>query len=370
MRSHRSLVALLACLSFLVLAPAAAGADTRAGAVFTLSNDPDGNRVLIWERSANGSLHRAGSVATGGTGTGGSLGNQGALTLGAGDRWLYAVNPGSDEVSVFKVRGAHLTLMEVAPSGGDMPISVTARGHLVYVLNAGGEGNIAGFRRSSTGVLTPIVGSIEPLSGPATGPAQIGFSPNGRRLVVTEKATDRITIYHLNAADAAGAPHSRPSATATPFGFDFTSNGTLVVSEAAGGAPDAGVTSSYRFGPSGGLHLVDGSVATTETAACWVVITDDDRYAYVTNTGSGTVSGYRISASGDLSLLDADGVTASTGDGSGPIDAALDGSSRHLYVLLSGRDAIAILLVRPDGSLVERGHVAGLPDGANGLAAY
>jgi 6-phosphogluconolactonase (cycloisomerase 2 family) len=260
--------------------------------------------------------------------------------------------------------------MEVAQSGGDKPISVTARGRIVYVLNGGGDGNIAGFHRGAGGILTPIPGSVEPLSSNATDPAQIGFVPGGRHLVVTEKATNRITFYRLNAAGAASAPAWRGSSTDTPFGFDSTSDGTLVVSEAAGGAPDASATSSYRFRQNGTLRVVDGSVATTETAACWVVVTPDDRYAYVTNTGSGTVSGYRISQDGELSLLDGDGVTASTGAGSEPIDAALDHAGRHLYVLLAGSDAIAILRVRADGSLGDRGEVAGLPDGANGLAAY
>ena len=370
MRSPSPLIVVLASLLLLLLVPAAAAARLPDGAVFSLSNDPDGNRVLAWERSADGSLHGAGSFATGGTGTGGSLGNQGALTLSRNHHWLYAVSAGSDEISVFKVHGAHLTLMEVAASGGDKPISVTARGRTVYVLNAGGDGNIRGFHRGAGGILTPIPGSMEPLSGDATDPAQIGFVPGGRRLVVTEKATNRITYYALNDSGAASAPAWRASSTDTPFGFDSTSDGTLVVSEAAGGAPDASATSSYRFRQNGTIRVVDGSVATTETAACWVVVTPDDRHAYVTNTGSGTVSGYRISNGGELSRLDGDGVTASTGAGSEPIDAAVDGAGRHLYVLLAGSDSLAILRIRADGSLGDRGHVAGLPDGATGLAAY
>jgi 6-phosphogluconolactonase len=338
--------------------------------VFTLSNDPAGNEVLVWKRAANGDLVAAGAVATGGTGTGAGLGSQGALTLSRNHRWLYAVNPGSDEISVFRVHATKLTLVEVAPSGGDMPISVTARGRLVYVLNAGGDGNIQGFRRSNSGILQPIAGSNEPLSQAAPDPAQIGFSPDRIHLVVTEKATNRITFYKVGPHGSAGPPDWRASSSPTPFGFEFTRSGTLVVSEAVGGAPDASVTSSYRFRPKGNLRIVDGSVATTETAACWVAITGDGRYAYVTNTGSGSVSGYAISGSGELKLLDSDGVTASTGAGSAPIDAAFDRASKHLYVLNSGTDAIAIFRANADGSLDDRGEVSSLPDGAAGLAAF
>jgi len=360
----------LAGLVLALLSPGVAAAGSDSGAVFTLSNDPGGNRVLVWERASNGALVAVGAVPTGGTGTGTGLGSQGALTLSGNHRWLYAVNPGSDEVSVFRVHGTHLTLVEVASSGGDMPISVTARGRLVYVLNAGGDGNIQGFRRAHSGILDPIPGSNEPLSQAAPAPAQIGFSPDRERLVVTEKGTNRITFYEVGPDGAASSPHWRSSSGETPFGFEFTRDGTLVVSEAFGGAPDASVTSSYRFRPNGNLRIVDGSVATTETAACWVAITGDGRYAYVTNTGSGSVSGYRISGNGELTLLDTDGVTASTGAGSSPLDAAFDRSSEHLYVLLAGTDEIAILGAMADGSLDHLGAVTSLPNGAVGLAAF
>lgn len=365
----RSIILLIAGLALTLLSPAVAAAGSDTGAVFTLSNDPAGNRVFAWERAAGGALTSAGATPTGGTGTGAGLGSQGALTLSRHHRWLYAVNPGSDEISVFRVHGTHLTLVEVAWSGGDMPISVTARGRNVYVLNAGGDGNIQGFRRSPSGILHPIGGSNQTLSQAAPGPAQISFSPNGENLVVTEKGTNRITFYDVAANGAAGPPEWRSSAGETPFGFEFTRDGTLVVSEAFGGAPDASATSSYRFRPNGNLRVVDGPVFTTETASCWVAITNNGHYAYVTNTGSGSVSGYAISASGELTLLDGDGMTASTGAGSSPIDAAFDRSSDHLYVLLAGSDDIAILDRMADGSLHDMGSVM-TPDGAAGLAAY
>jgi 6-phosphogluconolactonase len=373
MRHPRAILAILVGLLLLALLPATAAAappenDGPRGAVFTLSNAPAQNRVLVFARGRDGSLTPAGSVSTGGTGTGVGLGSQGALALSGDHHWLYAVNPGSNEISVFRVRGTHLTLVEVAPSGGQMPISVTARGSLVYALNAGGDGNIQGFWRNHAGTLSPIAGSNEPLSQAAAGPAQIGFSPNGQQLVVTEKATNRITFYDVDHG-VAGPPAWRDSAGATPYGFAFARNGTLVVSEAFGGATDASAASSYRFGH-GQLNLLDGSVATTETAACWTAVTRNGRFAYVTNTGSGSVSGYSISSHGQLQLLDADGVTGSTGTGSTPIDVALDANSRHMYVLLAGSHALAAFGVGRDGALVDLGQLAGLPAGAAGLAAY
>jgi 6-phosphogluconolactonase len=363
-------IGLSALLLTMVIPSTTAAAEGSGGAVYTMSNAPAGNRVLIWERARNGSLRGAGSVATGGTGTGGGLGNQGALVLSGNHRWLYVVNPGSDELSVFRVYGTHLALVEVAPSGGDMPISVTAAGRRIYVLNAGGAGGVAGFRRSEGGIVTPIPGSVRPLSGPAAGPAQIGVSPDRDHVLVTEKMTNRITIYDMGASGALSAPRWRTSAGQTPFGFAFARAETLVVSEAFGGAPDASAASSYRFRSNGRLRLLDGSEPTTETAACWVAVARGGRFAYVTNTGSGTVTGYRVASDGDLTRLDGDGVTADVGDGSEPIDAVVDRWSGHLYVLLAGTDAIAILRIGENGALTARGAVTGLPNGANGLAAF
>src|SRR5262245_8133216 len=180
-------------------APAATQSDSagenersaRTGAVYVLSNQADANRVLVFDRLRDGSLAAAGSAPTGGFGTGSGLGGQGALTLSRNRQWLFAVSAGSDELSVFRVGNDGLTLTDIAASGGDQPISVTSVDGLVYVLNAGGAGNIAGFTLSEDGRLTPIAGSTRPLSGAAvTGPAQIQFDPAGEQLLVTEKMTN------------------------------------------------------------------------------------------------------------------------------------------------------------------------------------
>src|SRR5688572_14431568 len=80
----------------------AAGGD--AGAVYVMSNSPGGNAILVFDRAAGGALTPAGSLATGGLGTGSGLGSQGALIVSDNGRWLFAVNAGSNSVSVFAVR--------------------------------------------------------------------------------------------------------------------------------------------------------------------------------------------------------------------------------------------------------------------------
>ncbi|HUE95228.1 MAG TPA: beta-propeller fold lactonase family protein, partial [Longimicrobiaceae bacterium] len=154
-----------------------------------------------------------------------------------------------------------------------------------------------------------------------------------------------------------------------PFGFAFAGRNRLIVSEAFGGAVDASATSSYILSSSGALTTVSPSVGTTETAACWVAVSKNGRYAYVTNTGSGTVSGYAIGSDGSLTLLDADGVTGVVGPGSSPIDEDFSRDGRYLYVLGSGTDTVTAFAIDADGGLTPVDVVGGLPAAVVGLAA-
>jgi len=342
------------------------GAD-KAGAVYISTNATTGNEVLVFPRAGDGTLGAPRAFATGGLGTGGGLSNQGAVVFNHANHRLFVANAGSNEVSVFAVVPAGLELMDRVASGGTRPVSIAVHRGLVYVLNAGGTGNITGFVLDPDDNLQPLAGSTRPLSSSTSEPAQVAFSPDGGLLVVTEMATNVIGTYTVGAGGLATGPDAQPSAGATPFGFAFSRRGTLVVSEAFGGAGDASALSSYQVSPVGALTAVSPSVGTTETAACWVVITGNGRFAFTSNTGSASISGYGLSPAGELSLLDADGVTATTT--AGPIDLALTRNDRFLYSLDSGTGTISAFRVGADGSLTPAPGASGLPAGANGLAA-
>jgi len=339
---------------------------SQRAAVFTLSNEAQ-NAVIAFKRGLDGSLTLAGKTFTGGAGSGGGLGSQGALALTPNGHWLLAVNAGSNEVSVFAVSGTALRLTSVTPSGGQMPISVTARAGLVYVLNAGGTGNVAGFRLDGYGRLQRIGGATRPLSTGASGPAQVAISPDLRNVVVTEKATSSIVTYAVYEDGSLGGAAATPSSGQTPFGFAITSDGTLVVSEAVGAAAGAGTVSSYHVGASATPSLRSASVRTSQTAPCWVAVSNDDAYAYSANTPSGTITGFAIDTGGGLSLLTPNGQSAATGDGSKPTDLAVSHGDKFLYVLEGGAHAIGAFQVREDGSLAPAPGAADLPASTVGL---
>jgi 6-phosphogluconolactonase len=368
---HNSLAIAIAAVAAAAVPVAASAAPTHAagapalGAVYTASNDTAANSILVFDRLADGRLVPGASVDTGGRGSGSGLGNQGGVRLTPDERWLLAVNAGSNEVSVLAVGESSLTLTDVVSSAGSQPISVTANRDIVYVVNAASD-SIAGFRLDTSGHLASIAGSVQSLGGSGTGPAEIAFSPDGNFLVVTEKNANKIAVFPVDRDGVAGAPLVQDSAGTTPFGFAFGKRGQLFVSEAFGGAANASATSSYGLGSDGILSTITPSAANTESSSCWSAVSPDGRFVYIANTGSGTVSGYRIAFDGHITLIDADGVTGVTGGR--PSDLAFTQDGQFLYDLAGGTSKLAAFRVRADGSLEALPSFSDVPATANGLA--
>jgi 6-phosphogluconolactonase (cycloisomerase 2 family) len=354
----------------LVLGHAApAAAQQGHGMVYTATNDPGGNHIVAFTRAADGTLTAAGAFATGGLGSGDGLGNQGGVRLTADGRFLLVVNAGSADLSVLEVTASGLTLRDRRAAGGLRPVSVAVNGRLVYVLNNGamlGDVDVlTGFHLSRDGALTPIAGSARGLSAASVGPAQVEFSPDGGTLVVTEKNTNRIDLFAVRDDGLLDGGVSAASAGQTPFGFAFGKRGEFFVSEAFGGAADASAVSSYRLIADTAFATVTPSAPTTETSACWVVVSGDGRVLYTTNAASGTITGYDIRPDGTIERLDADGVTSVSGPG--PTDLGLSLNSRFLYVLHAGTGAITGYRVEAHGGLTPLGAIE-VPVGSNGIA--
>jgi 6-phosphogluconolactonase len=219
------LAATMLVLGLVIIVPALAQADDgEPGVVYAMTNADDGNEIVVYNRAANGTLTLAGTFPTGGSGRttepGDALGAQHPLILSPGHRWLFAVNAGSNEISVFKAGGVGLTLVDVVPSGGYFPASLTIYQDWLYVLNAGGEGNITGFTLDPSGHLTPLPGSTRSLQAGGMNPpeflespAEVGFSPLGDWLVVTVKGPhepEPMHQIHLFAVDSNGLPSEHP----------------------------------------------------------------------------------------------------------------------------------------------------------------
>ena len=322
-------------------------------AVFVQTNDTTGNQIVAYRRGAHGELSFAGRYNTGGLGVALSgavvdkLASQSGLVYDASDGILVAVNGGSNSITEFQVDGAQLSHRITVGSGGKIPVSITASGGRIYVLNAGGQGSVQGF---DAGTLHRIPGSsrslhLTPGLTPQflNTPGQIGLTPDGRRLVVTTKAnTSAIDVFRVFAGGALNStPTVTVSATPVPFGFTFDRHGNLVVTEAGTSA-----LTTYAINPDGSATEL-ASVANGEAALCWD--TRAGRFFYGANAGSGTLTGYRIGAGGVPVIV---GETATDG---GPIDLAATPDGGFLYVETGASDIVDGFAVQENGSLAFTG---------------
>jgi len=348
-----------------------ATAAEEAGAIYTMDNAAAGNHVLAWQRKANGTLTGPAMQVTGGVGTGAGLSSQGAVAVSQDRCWLFVCNAGSDEISEFAVAPHGLRLVDKVSSGGRMPLSLTLRRHLLYVLNAGGsvgdKDNIAGFLFLA-GRLVALPNSVRPLSGDDTGPAQVSFTEDGDALVVTERNTNLIDTFGLG-DDGLPTNHKVfQSAGLTPFGFAVARRDRIFVSEAGGGAANASSASAYSISEDGDLTVLSAAVPTEQTAACWLITSHDGRFIYTANAGSGTISGFSVSPEGGLQLISPGGITAVTGASSHPVDMTLSRDGRFFYCLANGNGTLGAFRTKADGSLEPLSVVSGIPASAAGLA--
>ena len=335
----------------------------KAAYVFVQTNEADENRVLAFERGADGGLTPRGGVATGGRGDGvPHLTSQGSVVLASDGDHLLVTNAGSHDISVLSVAQTPQVLA-VSPSQGEAPKSVAEHDGLVYVLNAG-DGSLVGFSLAS-GKLTPLDGSRRDLGGDAD-PAQAGFTPDGSAIVVTDRAANAIHVYPVGADGLLGEPSTTMSAGPTPYGFAFAAGDTLVVTEAFGAAKGKAAASSYRLDGSAARSITK-SLGNGRSEICWAVASPDGRDVFTTNFADSAVSRYRVGEDGALELLDAAAATADDGQ-PGLRDEDLSGDGRFLYALDADGGRVFAWRVE-NGSLERVGSWNGLPATVAGLAA-
>jgi 6-phosphogluconolactonase len=397
-----------------------------AGAVYTTTNDPSGNAVIVFKRGRDGSLTQGATVPTGGTGIAAQppftfpiVDSSGSMALANDGRLLFVVNDGDNTITSFRTTDGGLRRVDRVSSGGVLPVSLTTHGRLLYVVNEESS-NISGYYFSDDGRLWSIPGSqqlISPGFPSGSAPpnaggvaAQIGFSPDGHQLVVTERgvpstvgAIDTFAV-HPNGSLSLEQADRAASVDPNPFGFAFTRSGTLLVSNVgqvngtfdypAGSLPIpqildpaqfTGSASSYSLSSTGALTPVSTEVLSGGRGACWLVLSKDGKFAFVTNTlstapilgppngigtGAGGLTTYRVGPDGTLTRL---GQT-DLGPGS-PTDEAVSSDGKFLYVSdpnvppPPATSHIDVFAINGNGSLTPITHGATLPVLISGLAA-
>ena len=324
--------------------------------VFVLNDDPAGNAVIAYDRTATGALVEAGRYPTGGAG--GVLGgaevdntaSQGALAHDRATNLLYAVNPGSDTVTTFSVSGDRLVRRQVLSSGGAFPVSIAVHGNQVYVLDARDGGSVQGYIRAGSHlVLVPKwhrglgLDTQQTPEFPNT-PGQVAFSPDGHQLLVTTKnGGNSIDVFAVGASGPSATPTVTSLPGSLPFGVTFDGQGHLVVTEVG-----RNVVATFALGGDGTLTLL-AEAATGQRGTCWVVAANGEVYA--SNTVSNTLSAYSVAGDGALT---ADGVTPTD---AGTIDAAVSSDGRFLYVQAGAAGQVDEFRIGAHGALTSVGSV-------------
>jgi hypothetical protein len=327
-----------------------------AHAVFVQTDDPAGNAVVAYDRAIDGTLTLAGTYPTGGNGgvLAGSvvdhLASQGSLTYDAESGLLFAVNAGSNTLSVFAARADRLHLLQVVTSRGQFPVSVAVRDGRVYVLNARAGGSVQGYAIFSDH-LYEIPGShhalgLDPTATPefTHTPGQVAFSPDGSKLIVTTKANGNdIDVFRVGFYGELSKPVVNAEPDTVPFAVSYDRAGDLVVTE-------AGTNALATFALHNNATITPrATVATGQAATCWIAAVNGQFYA--SNAGSGTVSRVRSGPGGSLTLLD------NTSTDPGTVDAAPSANGHFLYVQTGANGIVDEFQVNPGGSLAQIGSV-------------
>jgi hypothetical protein len=333
------LLAVVAAAAITAAVPAAASGDESGGqSVFIQTNDLEGNAIAAYHRNGDGTLTWLATYPTGGLGGrqngAGSdpIASQGSLVLVREAGLLLAVNAGSNTISVFQVSLDRLHLTQVLPSNGPFPSSFGVHDNLVYVLDAGGDGFVSGYRIAG-GRLHPIAGSTRALGlgNPdlppfLSSPAQVGFTPDGAHLIVTTKTHNTVDVFSVGPdGRPSAAPVKNPVAgtTPVPFAFVFDGAGRMILNFAGNSS-----LQTFTINADNTITPVSANVSDTQAALCWV--TPAAGYEYTSNTASGDVSQFKVTSNGTVVLVNpiaAAGIAGAT-------DSATAGG--FLYVMAGG----------------------------------
>ena len=239
----------LAALASVVAAFAAGGVSAASdvvGQLYVNDNTAGVNTVAGFDRHADGSLTPiSGSpFAIGGAGTGHGVASQGSLQQSADGRYLLAVDAGSNQISVLRIKPhGQLQVADVVSSNGENPVSIAVSGGLVYVANAAATApNYTGFTLNAGGHLRAIASSTVTLPD-ASQPGDVLFNGDGTKLVGTRVNTSLIDSFTVGSngllTAAAGSPFAAQGLG--PFGSEFrpTNPTQLFVSNAHGGPTTA-----------------------------------------------------------------------------------------------------------------------------------
>ena len=279
------------------------------------------NTIMGYSRAANGTLTAlpGSPYATGGTGVSNPMQALGPddtdheLVVSPDHRLLFAVNGGSNNISVFNIASnGSLTAIAGSPfaSGGINPGSLGLAGSVMYVVNQDGDPA----QDASTGAPSYTVlnvaanGALSPLAtstvAAGASPSDALLSPDGKFLF----GADFLAPLSPAAANplrsfVIGADHRLTNAPGTPMAIPVVAGGTPPGTPAALGLavhPTQHVLyvgfvlrsqiGVYTYDDTTGALTYQTEAAVSGAAPCWIRANTTGNRLYVTDTATNSVS--------------------------------------------------------------------------------
>lgn len=332
--------------------------------VYTESNNPSPaqNTVIAFRRDrADGSLRQIGQFATGGTGFGNPTQGLGPddsdqeVIASPDGRFLFAVNQGSDSVAVFRIRNdGALRRVGTFDSGGVQPVSLGLAGARLYVTNRGDAlqnqtptiaPNYTAFNVHENGALTPVPGSTITLPV-GLSPAQTLISHDGQFVFgdnfaipgTTPDLAQTIDPFRIEPdgtlAQAPGGPVAAAVSPDVLLGLALHPTQRIIY----GGLTGGGAVAVFTYDAHGAVQFVT-SVPDQGAAPCWVTVSADGQFLYVSNTGTGSIGVFSLADPmrpvqiQEFTLAGPTAPPGATKPQTANFQIALDPTGRSLYVI-------------------------------------
>jgi 6-phosphogluconolactonase len=344
-------------LSLFVFAICSIDANAQPNFVYTNNDKFGDNSVTAFAVAANGVLTEipGSPFFTQGIGSGGGFFAANRINVTVVGAFLFVSNNGSNDITAFSINpgtGA-LTLIPGSPfaTGGfafsGMSLGVTPDNRFLYAVNLDSL-DVSIFNIAANGALTPIAGSPFALG---IQPDGIKVSPDGRFLSIAFPFIDAVGMYNIGAngalTPAPGSPFPAPP-PGLVTGIDINCAGTLLFSgEAASGTSvdvfDIGANGSLTPAPGASFH--DPNLGISSQV---VLLSPDEKFLFASNQFSGTVTVFNVAANGALTLVP--GSPFLTG-GEVPSGMATNQAGTLLYVANFNTNDVTVFSIAANGVL-------------------
>ncbi|KAJ3274057.1 hypothetical protein HDV01_003550 [Terramyces sp. JEL0728] len=238
-------------MKFLLISIVTAAAGNIQGATYFMTNNPDGNQVVVSAIGQDGKLNIVNTVSTGGKGGNGiadnsdkgpdSLFSQDSVIVG--DKHLFSVNPGSNSVSMFSIDQADPTkikLLQTADSCGDFPVALafSSKLQMLCVVNGGKNNSVMCYAVDNNGLrglpdTTRPLGFTQttPPNGPLGTVSDVLFNEDSSEVLVSVKGnppanfTGFIASYAVQGKALSAKPVlNQPKGSVAPFSMSLVPN--------------------------------------------------------------------------------------------------------------------------------------------------